>query len=600
MRRGVATLFFCLACAVGLCGPQAADDDRPGYDEKLLREAGLTPSAEALTKFFTERTGSDADLQKIDGLIRQLGSGVFAERERASARLVALGPAAAPALLCALSDKEQDVRSRAKECFLKIQDRYDVGTCILAGRVLARLSPEKAPAVLLGRVPFAWPDEREAIWLALAENAARGGPLEGAYGKAVSDSAPARRALAGFMLARWGGERERRAAAALLKDADREVRLRVAQGLLGAGSPQGVPALIGLLRDTPDPVSWQAEELLRWWAGEDGPKPGGDWAAWWKTKPAVRAAKRAYRPRLLLVGDGHGRKVQAWLCGCDGRPRWQLTWEDKAPPGESDFLLLPDSSLVVAAEWSPTALKNLPGKLPGAPEDGWVVTARDLKGTIRWRSVRRGLEIPLLRLSTGTVWAGGPELTPEGAEVRLSPVKGILERWYKRGPGVARLQLALPYGLPGRRWVFRADTMLTPQPRRSLVEIDEKDGRERRQVEGTAGATRYAPLGDGHWLEVGAKPGEAREVDSHGRVVWKYRPERGVVAAVRLPGGNRVVFGSGEGGGPFPRGAGSPFPGGVDSLLQEVGPGGEVVWRAKGEEGPRSLAVCLPLVGLGF
>lgn len=594
MRVAIAVVFLFSVASVGLCGPQPADD-RPGYDEKLLREAGLTPTAEALTKFITERMGPDADLQKIDSLVRQLGSGEFAEREKASARLVALGPAAAPALLRALSHEEQEVRSRAKECFLKVQDRYDVGTCLSAARALARLSPEKAPAALLGHLPFAWPDEREAIWLALAENAERGGPLDGAYGKAVSDSAPARRALAGFMLARWGGEKERRAAAALLKDADREVRLRVAQGLLGAGSTAGVPALIGLLREAPDPVSWQAEELLRWWAGEDGPKQGGDWAAWWKAKPSVRPAKRKYRPRLLLVGDGNGRKVRAWLCGSDGRLRWQLTWEDKAPPGESNFLLLPDSSQLVAAEWSPTALKNFnfPGRPRGTPDDGWVVTAWDLKGTVRWRSVRWGLEIPLLRLSTGTVWTGWTEVTPEGAEVCLSPVKGMLERWNQRGPGVARLQLAVPNRLPGRRWVFRAANRLTPQPSSSLVEIDEKECKERGQVKGTAGATPYALLGDGHLLEVRAKGGEFREVDSRGRVVWEYRPERGMRAAVRLLGGNWVVFGWGEGGSPV-------VPGSSVGLLQEVAPGGEVVWRAKGSGAPRSLAVCLPLVGLGF
>jgi hypothetical protein len=378
-----------------------------------------------------------------------------------------------------MSDKEEEVRSRAKECFRKVLARDEVGVCIPAARVLARIAPEKAPAVLLGRLPFAWPDERDTIWRALSEVAARGGRLDAAYAKALSDKAAAGRALSGFLLARWGSEKERKAAAALLKDPDREVRLRVAQGLLGAGSTGGVPALIGLLSKRPEPVSWQAEELLRWWAGEDGPKPGSDWAAWWKGKPKVRPAKREYPPRLLLVVDGPDTKMRAWLCGCDGKPRWQMHWESKtvnrrdpAREAVSDVVLLPEDSLVVASEWSPTAMKDRPRGLGHHRDSGYVVTGRNLKGRVLWQAVKHEEAVKLWRLSAGTVLTDLGEVTPEGNQVRTSGMWRVRERLLvlPRGP----YQLALPYRV-GRRWLFHLPGPQPGQRGPQLVEVDEKD-----------------------------------------------------------------------------------------------------------------------------
>ena len=51
-----------------------------------------------MAAYLREQCGADADLSRIDALIRQLGSADFAEREQASKALVAIGPAALPGL----------------------------------------------------------------------------------------------------------------------------------------------------------------------------------------------------------------------------------------------------------------------------------------------------------------------------------------------------------------------------------------------------------------------------------------------------------------------------------------------------------------------
>jgi hypothetical protein len=112
--------------------------------------------------------------------------------------------------------------------------------------------------------------------------------------------------------------------------------------------------------------------------------------------------------------------------------------------------------------------------------------------------------------------------------------------------------------------------------------VDEKD-LKRRPLPGTVVDGTAAPLGDGHNLLVDVKGREVREVDSRGSVVRGFRASD-VRAAVRLPSGNLMAL----------------IEGNKCSFLREVDRDGKVVWQVRGGREPRSLAVCLPLVGLGF
>ena len=56
-----------------------------------------------------------------------------------------------------------------------------------------------------------------------------------------------------------------------LKDPDAQVRLRAAQGLLAVRDADSLPVLIALLDEPAVEISWSAEELLHWVAGEKAP-----------------------------------------------------------------------------------------------------------------------------------------------------------------------------------------------------------------------------------------------------------------------------------------------------------------------------------------
>src|SRR5262245_50521623 len=83
--------------AAALAAPVGTSAANPAADEQLLQRAQVGTDGPALLAYFRQRTVGDADRQRIEGLIRQLGDPAYAVRERATAELVACGlPAIGP------------------------------------------------------------------------------------------------------------------------------------------------------------------------------------------------------------------------------------------------------------------------------------------------------------------------------------------------------------------------------------------------------------------------------------------------------------------------------------------------------------------------
>src|SRR5205085_12377215 len=75
---------------LGSCLALGSTDDTAA-DEQLLQKAQIGTDGPALVAYFRQRTVGDAERQRIEALIRQLGDPAYAVRERAQTELIACG-----------------------------------------------------------------------------------------------------------------------------------------------------------------------------------------------------------------------------------------------------------------------------------------------------------------------------------------------------------------------------------------------------------------------------------------------------------------------------------------------------------------------------
>ncbi len=257
---------------------------------------------------------------------------------------------------------------------------------------------------------------QDALWFGLDSLTVRQGKIDPSLADALRSPVAVRRAAAACIVGRRGDAEQRAAVRKLLSDAEPEVRLRAAQGLLAARDKSGVPALVALLEGSPVETAWQAEELLRYVAGEKAPAAlvgagaAADrtacrqaWESWWKEHEAgldfAKLDGTSRRPGLMLLCDG-GLPEEAtgrvWLLGCDGVTRWDL----RKLSYPSDTRLLPDGRVVVA-ERSLTPAKAVPAT---------GVSVRGLDGKVLWRY--QGVDEPMtcLPMPYGRLLIAGSKL----------------------------------------------------------------------------------------------------------------------------------------------------------------------------------------------
>ena len=331
--------------------PQPIDDD-----EVALRKAGVKVDGGELLAYLRRQSGADDDLAGIDQLVRDLGAPRQATRVGAADKLIALGPVALPRLRKAAKESEDSeiVRS-AKRCVDRITRAWDYEQHRAAVRLLAR----RATPAFLHHLPYVVDEEVEAdIWYSLDAMAKK--EIDPAFQKALASPFPSRRAVAGLILSRYGDKKQRDDAFGLLDDADATVRLRTAQGMLGAKNKAGVPTLIALLDQPSVALAWQAEELLHYTAGKASPKEligAGSaksraecrkaWEAWWKAnaeKVDLKVRKGLpLMPGLVLLTSHCDKKSSIALSGCNGPHRWELhskAWVIDATLLSGDRLLI--------------------------------------------------------------------------------------------------------------------------------------------------------------------------------------------------------------------------------------------------------------------
>jgi hypothetical protein len=320
-RFSLAILLYVLLETTSPAAP-AADPQVMAADEQALKAVGLVPTGPSLLEFFHKRTQSKVERQQIARLVQQLGDKTPATHQRAAGELISLGVAAAPLLHQAANELgDPESAERARQCLRAIEGSTAALVTAAAIRCLAVLKPAGTVEALVTYLPMA-EDEHvlDEVSLALAVVAVRDGKVDGALLKALADPLPVRRAVAAEVLCQEGGEAERAAVHALLKDPKSSVRLRAALALAQFQDAEAVPVLIGLLADLPQTQTRVIEEFLVGLAGEWAiTVPTGNdsiarrlrrdlWVAWWSATDGP-ALLEEIKKRTL--SDTERDKIQA-------------------------------------------------------------------------------------------------------------------------------------------------------------------------------------------------------------------------------------------------------------------------------------------------
>jgi HEAT repeat protein len=353
-------------------GDQSAEEE----DEQILKAAKLNGDRENLLNFLRKRTLTDGKRDQLEQYVRDLGSLRFADRRRASRELITVGTPALAFLRKAAKDPDVEVARRAQKCLKAIESGPGPALPAAVVRTLVRRPPNRAVATLLGYLPFADNEAvAEEVIVGLQQITQQAKKADPALIAALQDRVAARRAAAAYVLGLTGNAEQRTPVHKLLKDADFQVRLQAAHGLAAGGDKQAVPALIALLREGPEAVALQAEEILARIAGEKSPaetaiagrpetrrQAAAAWEAWWRDH-GKRIDWKHVDVGLrggVIVAELETDTI--WEMSPAGKVRWQM--EDLQGPYDVQVLA---GGRFLIAEYL-----------------GQRITERDRKGTILW------------------------------------------------------------------------------------------------------------------------------------------------------------------------------------------------------------------------
>lgn len=368
--------------------------DPAAADRKALAAASLkADDPKGLLDYLRQRTLSDADLSKIQAVIRRLASDDFGERLKAAAEVERFGPAAVgPLRTASQSDADYEIAFQAGECLRRMEKVPHTAVAAAAVRALARSKPPETAKVLLAFLPLS--DDvtvGNEIRNALKAVAVRDGRAEPALVAALTDPVAERRAAAAVALIEGGPARERvrvpdayqRVRAAVRAEANVESRFQMLYSLLlTAREPETVGLLIDALPELPRGRLWQAEDYLLQLAGKDAPKvvfgksnesllkARDAWKHWWATASAATdLGAFAYAPRvtgrtLLVLMDYRGYSSGAVAeLGPDLKERWRIV--GLSAPMDAQYL--PDGTVAIAEfNSNKVTIRDTAGRVLGA------------------------------------------------------------------------------------------------------------------------------------------------------------------------------------------------------------------------------------------
>lgn len=393
------------------------DDKKPvitdpvELDKQALVAAGLKPDDPAgLIQYLKTRTLNDADLGKIQALIKRMGGeAAFNDRIAAQDQLIQIGgQAVAPLRIASQKDEDPEIVYRAKECVRRMEKEKSLGADVTIAviRALGRTKDPQAVPTIIGFLPLA--DSSlvvDTIQAGLRDAAA--GP-DGKPNKllvdALGDENATRRRVSAMALIEGGTAEKRMRFPELQKkfvemaktDKDAAVRFVLARTLVAdARDKDAVEVLIDLMPDMTRGQSWQVEELLVQIAGKDAPperckhtrdqrqpdkelttnkasreKTRDAWKKWWatakdKTDLAKMDLQQTLRGHFVVATQfwgGAGQQINVSEYGQDDKPRDSMSFQVNNSVAD---VLFTDSGKVLSLEHGTAAvnIRDLSGKV---------------------------------------------------------------------------------------------------------------------------------------------------------------------------------------------------------------------------------------------
>jgi HEAT repeat protein len=517
-----------LLCLPALTPPAEEKSDRAAqpdlsYEEKLLKDAGVTPDGPGLVAFFRSRTLSAEDQKRLAAAIPLLGDESYTTREKATRELIAAGRFAVPYIKPALKSDDPETVRRAERCLSAIDQAPYASLMTAAAHVASHRRPEGASEAMLACLP--WVEDEaveEALFDALLKTAQKENAADAALTAAATDREPARRAAAAFVLGQaW--PRHAKQSRQLLTDPSTKVRFHAAASLLQSGDREAMPTLLALLTDGPVALAWRAEDVLGRLAGDlDPPVPpaGAEaegrrraraaWEAWWKEKgDHVDLARLRQEDPVLglnliteLDRSGQANSGRVWECGADGKPRWEITNVQR-----------PIDARVLSG-----------GRVLIAEHGVQRVTERDREGKVLWEHKTTAMPVCCQRLGNGNTVIGTYnellEVTREGKVVFTHKVTGAQAYYAQK---------------------LRNGHYVAVLSNNRVIELDES-GKEIHSltIPNSSGWASVERLPNTNFLVALYSANKVVEVDSAGKVVWEL-PVRNPGHATRLRNGNTLV-----------------------------------------------------------
>jgi hypothetical protein len=513
-RRPVALI---LAFAIAVClvpTPARADDDQS--DAALLTKHLGSSDPDRTVAYLNAIVMTDAKKAELKKLIDQMGDPAFKLRQEASKKIAAFGPSALPLLQQALASSNREIASRAKRCIDDIESAAGADLVPAAIRHLAQSKHPKAVDLFLTIYPAITkePVQREILHglsvLGVTEKT-----VHPSIVKALDDADPMRRSLAVQVLLTSTEKDVRKPVKAKLKDRDANVCYYAAIGL-AESDRDAIPALIGLIKDSPNPMHWQhAEECLYAAAGEqargievgegkaeDRKRIAESWQNWWDTFGGqfLPGQKEVHPTDSVVLTDTNTKRVWEWRP--DGKPRFDIKGSFSSPV---DARILPGNRLLVADE---------PGR---------KVTERDFKtGNVIWERTFEQGPVSVQRLPNGNTFVA---LYDQMVEVR------------RDGEIVSTISI----GLQGRI----SDANKLPDGRIGCLAYDNKlfllspEGKLLKEVE-TESYGGVEAMANGNILVSQVDTGKILEIDKNGTTVWQVQIP-GAHVGSRQPDGTTLV-----------------------------------------------------------